>query len=162
MTTTQTIPGLVVEFPESPAEEQTVLLQQEFGGSVHQVELHKLHVRMLAERLGIVPTVTAEAADMLSTSVGQSMRFASERGQLQRALLRIESMAEQLHENLRSAHDNGHEDLTVELGQAVALVDFVEFFCESYRGAPPTAEPPEPECQALETSDETLPVGAVV
>ncbi|MDM0007887.1 hypothetical protein QTI51_24650 [Variovorax sp. J22G73] len=162
MTTAQNIPGLVIEFPESTAAEQTVLLQQEFGGSVHQVELHKLHVRMLAERLGIVPTVTAEAADMLSTSVGQSMRFASERGQLQRALLRIESMAEQLHENLRITHDNGHEDLTVEIGQAVALVDFVEFFCESYRCAPSTAEPPEPECKALETLDEALAAGAVV
>lgn len=162
MTTTQSIPGLVIEFPESPAEEQTVLLQQEFGGSIHQVELHRLHVRMLAEKLGIVPTVTAEAADMLSTSTGQSMRFASERGQMQRALLHVESMADRLLENLRVTDEKGHEDLAVEIGQAVALVDFVNFFCESFREVGQGVEPSESQCQPMETAGDAPARGASV
>lgn len=114
--TTQTIPGLDIEIQGSSAEGRAVLLQQEFGGTVHQVELQEVHVRWLAEKFG--------AADTAG---------------LQRALLRIEAMANELHRNLEISHGYGQEDLTTELSLSKPLVDFLEFVCDGFRELPESA-----------------------
>ena len=119
---TRTIPGLAIEFQDTQGGARSVLLKQEFGGTVHQVELHELHARWLAQQLDAVGT-----------------------SDLQRALLHVEGLTRELHENLKLVHDSGHEDLTNELAQAVALVDFVEFICTGFRPqhlrAPQAANP---------------------
>ena len=111
MTTTHTIPGLDIEIQRTDAEGRAVLLKQEFGGNVHQVELQELHVRWLAQQLGILETCS-----------------------LQRALGRSLEMAGNLRRLLQITSDLGHEDLDIELAHAVELVGFLEFICEGFQG----------------------------
>lgn len=121
--TTHTIPGLDIEIQGTHAEGRAVLLKQEFGGNVHQVELQELHVRWLAQQLGIL-----EACN------------------LQRALGRSLEMACNLRRLLQITSDLGHEDLDIELAHAVELTDFLEFICTGFRG------PHAPVSQAVSTA----------
>lgn len=116
MTSTHTIPGVEIELQGDQTAGRSVLLKQEFGGTVHQVELQEVHVRWLAEKFG--------AADTAG---------------LQRALLRIEAMARELHKNLEITHGYGQEDLTTELSLSQPLVDFLAFVCDGFRELPESA-----------------------
>ncbi|WP_062469174.1 hypothetical protein [Variovorax boronicumulans] len=131
MTTTYTIPGLDIEIQGTHAEGRAVLLKQEFGGNVHQVELQELHVRWLAQQLGILETCN-----------------------LQRALGRSLEMASKLCRLLQITNDLGHEDLDIELAHAVELVDFLEFICDGFRDQHAPALQ-EVNTAALKTTSET-------
>ena len=111
MTTAHTIPGLDIEIQGTDAEGRAVLLRQEFGGNLHQVELHELHVHWLAQQLGILETCNLQHA------LGRSLEIASK-----------------LRRLLQITNDLGHEDLDIELAHAVELTDFLEFICTGFRG----------------------------
>lgn len=112
---TYTILGVEIEVQSEHANGPTVLLKQEWGGTVHQVEVHELHLRWLAQRLGD------------SSMAG-----------MQRALLRCWDMATALQRDLKLTADFGREDLDLELARTGELVDFLAFICADFR------EPDEP------------------
>lgn len=146
--TTYTIPAIEVEIQESQGSARAVLLKQEFGGNLNQVELQGLHVRWLAERLGIVPTVTAEAASMISINFGQLTKFAAEGHRLRLAIQRAHRISQKVLQLVEAAEEKGHEDLALEIASATELVDFLKFVCDGFEyddaGEELKPEPPRP------------------
>ena len=142
------IPSLTFSIEEGPAGARSVVLRQQSGGIEHWIELHALHVGLLARRLGVVPTVTAEAASMISASFGQATKFAGECRELRRALMRCSEMASALLNSIRATHGLGHEDLDPEIHRAQELSGFLAFLCEGFdeaedpAGTLPTAPSP--------------------
>ncbi|ADU36939.1 hypothetical protein [Variovorax paradoxus] len=130
--TNHTIPAVEIEIQETQGAARAVLLKQEFGGNVHQVELQDVHVRWLAERMGIVPTVTAEAASMISINFGQATKFASEGHRLRLAIQRAHRISQKVLQLVQTAEEKGHEDLTLEVASATELVDFLKFVCDGF------------------------------
>ncbi len=131
MTTTHTIPGLDIDIQESQGPARAVLLRQEFGGNVHQVELQDMHVRWLAQQLGILEACNLQCA------LGRSLKMA-------RNLLRL----------LQITNDLGNEDLDIELTHSAELVNFLEFVCEGFRGQPAPV-PQATTTPASRTANET-------
>lgn len=107
---THTILGVEIEVQSEHANGPTVLLKQEWGGTVHQVEVHELHLRWLAQRLGD-PSMAG----------------------MQRTLLRCWDMATALQRDLKLTADFGREDLDLELARTVELVDFLAFICADFK-----------------------------
>jgi hypothetical protein len=130
--TNHTIPAVEIEVQETQGAAHAVLLKQEFGGNVHQVELQNVHVRWLAERMGIVPTVTAEAASMISINFGQATKFAAEGHRLRLAIQRAHRISQKVLQLVQTAEEKGHEDLTLEVASATELVDFLKFVCDGF------------------------------
>lgn len=52
----ENIPSLKIE----PCEDGTVMLEQDWCGNVDRVSIHPIHLRFMAEKLGMVPAVTAQ------------------------------------------------------------------------------------------------------
>lgn len=52
----ENIPSLKIE----PCEDGTVMLEQDWCGNVERVAIHPIHLRFMAEKLGMVPAVTAQ------------------------------------------------------------------------------------------------------
>lgn len=57
------IPELAIE----PCDDGTLLLEQDAGGQVDRVQVHPLHIRLIAERFGLAPTGDPTAARQIST-----------------------------------------------------------------------------------------------
>lgn len=140
------IPALSFEVVEL-AGDRGVVLKQDVGGALHRVELHEMHVALLARRMGIVPSVTAEAASMISASFGQVTKFAAECSTLQRALVRLSGMADDLLASIQATHGLGHEDLEPEILRAQELSTFIGFLCEGFedQADPADAKPVAPQ-----------------
>ncbi len=130
--TTLNIPGLVIDVQGSAAAGRAVLLKQVSGAGVQQVELQEIHVRLLAEKLGVVPAVTAEAAHMICVSFGQATRFASESRRLQSACMRASQMADRALLLVRTAAEKGNEDRSQEIASITELAGFLRFVCEGF------------------------------
>ncbi|WP_422085433.1 hypothetical protein [Variovorax sp.] len=131
--TSHTIHGLEIELRGSQAEGREVLLKQEFGGTIHQVELQDLHVCWLAEQLGIVAAMGAAGS---TTPVGDPR-------ELQRAVLRCSEMAIALLRSIEVTHGCGHEDLEPEIHRAKELSGFLTFLCTGFgpSNEPAAAQP---------------------
>ena len=125
------IPALSFEIVDLAAD-RGVVLKQDVGGALHQVELHEMHVSILARRLGIVPCP----------------KLAAERSTLLRALVRLSGMADDLLASIQATHGLGHEDLEPEILRALDLSNFIGFLCEGFEdqadagGAKPVAPQP--------------------
>jgi hypothetical protein len=50
------IPALKIE----PCEDGTLMLEQDWCGNVDRIAIHPIHLRYMAEKLGMVPAVTAQ------------------------------------------------------------------------------------------------------
>lgn len=85
------------------------------------VDVHPSQLRLMAERLGLVREMSASEADMKRDLV-----------LYRRALLGIRDRAEQLHENVFSLSQQGHEDMGIEVAQSAALADFASFICGEF------------------------------
>lgn len=109
------IPALSFEVVDL-AGDRGVVLKQDVGGALHQVELHEMHVSILARRLGIVP----------------SPKLVAERSTLLRALVRLSGMADDLLASIQATHGLGHEDLEPEILRAQELSTFIGFLCEGF------------------------------
>lgn len=133
------IPALSFEVVDL-AGDRGVVLKQDAGGALHRVELHEMHVALLARRLGIVPSVTAEAASMISASFGQATKFAAEHAALQRAIRQLSGMADDLFNAIQAKHNLGHEDLEPEILLALGLSNFIGFLCEGFEDQADTAD----------------------
>lgn len=117
------IPDLTIDIGSTTDGDPVIVLGQQLGTeeSPQEVRLHPMQVRYLAEKLGIMPTGTAQVA-VLSL----------DRTRLQRAFLRAGEMAGQLQRLLVIASNREHEDLTQAIDKAVTLVDFTSFICVEF------------------------------
>lgn len=96
---------------EPAADGQSVSLEQDLGGDIHRVSLHSSQVRAVVDALELNWPET---------------------DRLKRALLRANGLADRLHKHLVTMDGMGHEDLTMEVMEALALADFLSFQCAEF------------------------------
>ena len=116
---TADIPGLKIERADNENHESLITLEQDDGcGKIASVVLHPIHVRYLAEHVGLL-----EMADQQSQKTIAAMKR------------RLEALYDRicfLHNYLCNHSDNKHADLFFEQGYAAATVDIgYEYLIES-------------------------------
>lgn len=112
---TESIPSLeITALPNG-----NLRLEDKSYGEGAIVDVHPCQVRLMAERLGFVRSLSASDAD-----VGPPQRADLER--LIPWLAMIETRASQLYENILGVSSLGHEDVNIEIAQAAALADIAE------------------------------------
>jgi hypothetical protein len=109
-----------------------IRLENESMGDNYVVDVHPVHLRLMAEKMGLVREVSATDAELLR-----------DLGRYKRALLMIRDRAEQLHQNIFGLSQLGHEDMGIEVAQSAALADMTEHICIEFEGDF-TPEPPQP------------------
>lgn len=105
-------------------------LENESMGDSYVVDVHPIHLRLMAERAGLVREASASDAELLR-----------DLGRYKRALLMLRDRAEQLHQNIYGLSQLGHEDMGIEVAQSAALADMAEGICIEFEDDF-TAEPP--------------------
>ena len=123
----------------------TITLEQEWSGNVDRVAIHSVHVRYLAERLGMVREVSASDAELLRTERGHVAALCQESDRLKRNMLRLHAHALALQADFRENADFAHADLSHELSNINALVDLfdmaVDDFADHYTAHDPSGNP---------------------
>lgn len=97
------------------------------------VDVHPIHLRLMAERLGLVREVSASDADMVRTIAT-----------LNRRLLLLQQRVKHLHEMLAITASAGREDLDYELTHCGATIDLLDEFCADLGGGEPAPAPLTP------------------
>ena len=112
MTTfTDTIPHLSIEVLPGGL----IRLENESMGDSYAVDLHPLHLRHIAEKMGLVESSDPQAQKTIAT--------------LQRRLLLLRDRIDHLGEYLALHSDSRHADLSYEQTYATATADIAEEFC---------------------------------
>lgn len=116
---TADIPGLKIERADNENGDSLITLKQDDAcGNIEIVVLHPIHVRYLAEHMGLL-----EMADRQSQKTIAAMK---------RRLEALYDRIEFLHDFLCNHSDNKHADLSFEQGYAAATVDIgYEYLIES-------------------------------
>ena len=109
-----------------------IRLENESMGDSYTVDLHPVHLRYISEKMGLIAETSATDAELLRTERGQVADLKRAMDRYKRALLCIRGKAEQLHDNISSSAQKGHEDLGIEVAQSAALADFVEHICVEF------------------------------
>lgn len=141
------IPELTIE----PCEDGTLLLVQDAGGNVDRVQVHPLHIRLIAERFGLASSSDPTAIRTIAT--------------LQRRVLLIRQQVNQLYEWLHEetgAEGARIEELTLCSSIRAMLNEFVADFGAdvSPRVQPPScgpASPPKPLAMPKRETPESEP-----
>ncbi len=95
-----------------------VQLEQDAGfGEVSRIELHPIHVRLLAERVGILAPSSDIEADRAIARLCRQMRI-------------LHARIDQLDDRLNAAAQRGHEDLEAETIYSFATWELATEFLE--------------------------------
>jgi len=95
------IPELTIE----PCDDGTLLLEQDTGGNVDRVQVHPLHIRLIAEHFGLAPTGDPTAARTIAT-LERRLRLVREEVELLDSWLHAESSADRINlEEMVKARD---------------------------------------------------------
>lgn len=120
MNWTEEIPCLSIEAQSNG----NLRLEDKSYGDGAIIDLHPCQVRLMAERLGLIPGAVTESDGLRRTSCnGGSLYLELER--LANWLEVIEARADQLHDNIMASAMRGHEDLNIEVAQSSALADII-------------------------------------
>ena len=122
------IPHLNIEVLENGC----IRLENESMGDSYTVDLHPVLLRHIAEKMGLVPEMSATSAELLRTERGRVAELERDMGRYKRALLSIRERSEQLYDNIFSKSQHCHEEMGVEVAQAAALSDFAEHICVEF------------------------------
>ena len=125
-----------------------IRLENESMGDSYTVDIHPVQLRYIAEKAGLLGEVTATDSDMLRTERGRIAEMNRDLDRYKRTLLAMRGRAAQLHDNIYSNSQKGHEDLGIEVAQSAALADMIELVCtefeDEYTASPATAAPLQP------------------
>lgn len=122
------IPHLNIEVLENGC----IRLENESMGDSYTVDLHPVHLRHIAEKMGLIAETSATDAEMLRTERGQVADLKRAMDRYKRALLAIRERSEQLYDNIFSKSKRCDEEMGVEVAQAAALSDFSEHICVEF------------------------------
>ncbi|MGC4394486.1 hypothetical protein [Hydrogenophaga sp. T2] len=121
MNWTEEIPCLSIEAQSNG----NLRLEDKSYGDGAIIDLHPCQVRLMAERLGLIPGAVTESDGPRKTSCdGGSLYQELER--LANWLEVIEVRSAQLYDNIMACALRAHEDLNIEVAQASALADIAE------------------------------------
>jgi len=130
MTTTfnDSLPHLNIEILENGC----IRLENESMGDSYTVGIHPVHLRHIAEKLGLITETTATDAELLRTERRQVADLKRDMDRYKRALLAIRERSEQLYDNIHRRSLEDDTDLGIEVAQAAALSDFSEHICVEF------------------------------
>lgn len=114
-------------------------LENESMGETYIVDIHPIHVRMLAERLGFIGKSSSK-----SSSVPTAAELARDLHRLKCNLLRLRDHSLQLQREMRNA-DWAHADLTFEMMKVNGLVDLCDMAVDDFVDDFAPRPPDEPE-----------------
>lgn len=120
-------------------------------GDSYVVDLHPIHVRLLAEQLGLIARPSAPNADEPTFS-----EQARDIDRLKRNMLRVRQHALELQCKFANDADWKHADLTFEMGLINALVDLLDMavddFVDDFTPHDPAPYIPTPQVRAQSDS----------
>lgn len=122
MNWTEEIPSLTIE----KLENGNLRLEDKSYGDGAVVDVHPCQLRLMAEKLGLVPELSASASELLRIERQRSMRTIAELERLVPWLEMLEARCSQLHENVLGIAEAGHEEVNIEIAQSAALADISE------------------------------------
>lgn len=112
-------------------------LENETVGDSYVVDLHPIHVRLLAEQLGLIARPSESIADQPTLA-----EQARDIDRLKRNMLRVRQHALQLQYKFANDADWKHADLTFEMGLINTLVDLLDMavddFADDFTSSDPT------------------------
>lgn len=131
---TDSIPGLKIEANG----DGTITLEQEWSGNVDRVAIHSVHVRYLAEMLGLIER-PAPGADRC-IGIAELKR---ENDRLRRQHLRLREHMLSLQIDFARHADHQHADLSAEMLRINAVVDLMDLVCSDFEDDYTAHEPSE-------------------
>lgn len=155
---TDNIPTLKIETNE----DGTITLEQDWCGNAERVAVHTVHVRHLAERLGMIREVSASDAELLRTERGHVASLRQENDRLKRSLLRLREHALTLQRDFAEHADWKHADLAPEMSAINAVVSLFDMACDDFADDYDAHEPggnPRVSKQEPNGYDPTQPIG---
>ena len=114
------IPELKIEFMADGMGDGLILLEQDSCGNVDRVAIHPIHLRYMAEKMGLVETSDPAAQKTIAT--------------LTRRMLALNDRIQHLDHWLRTLSDTDHADLTYEIGFSGGTADMASEFCADFEG----------------------------
>lgn len=111
-------------------EDGTIMLEQSAGGNAERVAIHPLHVRHLAERLGMVREVSASDEELLRAERGHVALLRQENDRLKRNMLRLREHALALQHDFAEHADWKHADLVEPMNQINGVVALFDMACD--------------------------------
>ena len=117
------IPDLKIELMDDAQGDGLILLEQDSGGNIDRVAIHPIHLRYMAEKMGMVGTSDPQALKTIAT--------------LQRRMVALRDRIDTLHHYLVNHSDHKHADLSYEVTYATACIDLADDFCAEF-DTPPT------------------------
>ena len=122
------IPELKIEFMADGTGDGLILLEQDSCGNIDRVAIHPIHLRYMAEKMGLIETSDPTAQKTIAT--------------LTRRLLLLNQRIQHLDNWLRTFSDTKHADLTYELGFSGGTSDMAAEFCAELEEAEQQEEAP--------------------
>ena len=109
------IPDLKIEHITDGVGDGLIMLTQDNSGNVDSVAIHPIHLRYMAEKLGLIQTIEPKAQKTIAT--------------LMRQLLALRERIDHLADWLANHSDHKHADLSYEMTYATATADIADEFC---------------------------------
>lgn len=97
-----------------------IMLEQDSGGNIDRVAIHPIHIRYMAEQMGLVKTSDPQATATIAA--------------LERRLRMLKDRIGHLADYIAKHSDHEHADLSYELTYAVATADIADEFVAEMDG----------------------------
>ena len=143
------ISELKFEMMNDGQDDRLILLEQDSCGNIDRVAIHPIHLRYMAEKMGMVESSDPTAAKTIAT--------------LQRRMVALRDRIESLADWMATYSDHKHADLSHETTQLDAMADLAREWCHDFEeseqaahhsslsiadSAKPTEWTPAPSAQA--------------
>jgi hypothetical protein len=123
-------PDLKIELMTGGESDGLILLEQSNGGNIDRVAIHPIHIRHMAEKMGLIKTSDPTARKTIAA--------------LTRRLLALEGRIVHMAYWLTNHSDSKHADLSYEQEYALATSDIAAEFCADLVDTEPPAMSPAP------------------
>jgi hypothetical protein len=114
------IPELKIEQMIDGTGEGLILLEQDSGGNIDRVAIHPIHLRYMAEKMGLIETADPQAVQAIA--------------KLERRLRLLRDRIEHMGNYLANHSDHRHADLSYEVTYMTATADLADEFCAEFEG----------------------------
>lgn len=112
------IPDLKIELMTDGQGDGLILLEQDSGGNIDRVAIHPIHLRYMAEKMGLVLSSDPTAAKTTAT--------------LQRRMVALRDRINNLADWMARHSDHKHADLSYETTQLDAMADLAREWCHDF------------------------------
>ena len=109
------IPDLKIEMMNDDHGEGLILLEQDSGGNLDRVAIHPIHLRYMAEKMGLLESSDPTAQKTIAT--------------LKRRMMALRDRIESLADWMAKYSDHKHADLSHETTQLNAMADLAREWC---------------------------------